>query len=372
MQENSEGRDIRLIDIWNILWQNRKFIILVTGVASVIAVIITLLISNWYKATVVILPPSKESNPFATMRLLGDLGLGDVLSTTQDQDRLLSILKSHTLLRDLAVKFDFQKKYETDSMEETIKALSENLMIGLEKEMQISVSFLDRDQDKVADYANYIVDCLDSLNIYLSTSKAAENRRFIEARVNEVIDSLKVLENDLSAFMKTEGILSIEDQIEVGVKNAAELKADIMRKEIELAIASNTYNPESPVIGKLKQELKSYRQAYDEFFEENSSDNLIPDFTKVPELSMRYKRLERQIEYYIKLLEYLAPQYESAKIEEAKDIPMIQVLDHAVRPEKKDRPRRSRIVLGIFILALAISSSIVYFRNREAYFRQLQ
>ena len=371
MQENSEQRDIRLIDIWNILWQGRKFIAYAVGIATILTVIASLLMSNWYKGSVVILPPSKQSSPFASMQLLGELGLGDVLSTTQDQDRLLSILKSRTLLRNLAIKYDFQEKYDTENMEETIKALSENLMVNLEKEMQISVSFLDKDQDMVAEYANYIVKCLDSLNIHLSASKASENKDFIEKRVLEVIDSLQMLEDELTSFMQTEGILSIDDQIEVGVKNAAQLKAEIMIKEIEFAIARNNYNPDNPIVRQLEQELKSYRSAYNEFFKDNSSDRLIPNFSKIPEMSIKYKRLERQIEYYIKLLEYLAPQYESAKIEAAKDIPMIQVLDHAVRPEKKDRPRRSRIVLGVFVIALMISAYYVYFRDRKKYFNQL-
>ncbi len=366
-----DEREITLKDIWNILLLRKKMIIRNVIIVSIIVSGISLLFSNWYKATAVILPPSSDNASLGTASLLSNFGLGGFLGGGDDQSRILSIAKSRSLLESVAQKFNFQKVYETENMEETIKILEGNLAIDLHEEMQISISFWDKDQEKVAEITNYIVDCIDSLNIALSTNKAKNNRIFIESRVNDILDSLKYLESEITSFMEEEGILSLTDQVSVSVEKAADLKAQIMTKEIEQTIAKNVLDRTNPKLKQLQTEIKSLKNKYQEFYKENSSDKLMPNFNKVPALGIKFTRLQRKTEYYIKLLEYLGPQYESAKIEEAKTIPTIQILDLAVRPEKKDRPKRSRIVLGFFVIALTVSIYYAYFKGRNEYLKRL-
>lgn len=359
-----DERHLAIKDIWDTIWPYRKMIIRNVSIVVVLAVIVSFILPRWYKATAVILPPSSDNQPLAAMSVLSNVGLGGFFGGDENMNKILSILKSNRLLEAVALRYNFMEKYDIDNMEETLEALSDNLDISVEDEMQIVVSFWDKDQEKVAEMTNYIILCLDSLNIILSTRKAKNNREFIETRVKEVIDSLKILESQITQFMKDENILSLTDQLTVGVQNAADLKAQIMAKEVELAIANNTYERSSPIILQLENEIASYKKKYREFFQDNPDDNLMPNFAKVPEIGIKFARMQRQLEYYVKVLEFLAPQYESSKIEEAKDIPTIQILDDAVRPERKDKPKRVFIVLGAFILALILSLYMVYWKER--------
>lgn len=359
--------ELTLKDMWNIIWQRKKMIIRNTLIVSILVALISLLLPNWYKATSVLLPPSNNNMALNPMSILSTAGIGDFLGNAEDQNRILSILKSNTLLETIAKKFNFIKRYDTKNMEEAIKELSNNINVSVEEEMQIVVSFWDKDQEKVAEINNYIVNCLDSLNIELSTKKGKNNRIFIESRIENVMDSLKTIESKLTSFMEYEGVLSLTDQVRVGVEKAAEMKAQIMAKEIELAVARSTYDKNNIIVKQLVNEILNLKSKYAEFYKENPSDKILPNFSKVPEVSMKYAQLIRNIEYFVKLIEFLGPQYESAKIEEMKDIPTIQLLDRAVRPEKKDKPRRAKIVLIFFALSFVISTYVAYFQGRSTY-----
>ena len=52
-------------------------------------------------------------------------------------------------------------------------------------------------------------------------------------------------------------------------------------------------------------------------------------------------------------------EYEEAKIEEAKDIPTVQVLDVAKVPEKKSKPRRVLLVISILLVCLIGNSLVI-------------
>jgi len=367
-----EERELTIKDIWNIAWARKKMIIRNTLIVSIIVAGISLLFPNWYKGTAVILPPS-SSNTFSmgNLGMLGEMGIGNLLGSSDNHNKILSILKSRSILEAVAKKYHFIERYDVENMYEAVEVLSGNIEVNLEEEMQISVSFWDKDQEMVAEITNYFIHCLDSLNLQLNTTRGKNNRIFIESRISDVLDSLKFLETQITQFMEEEGILSLSDQVRVGVENAASFKAEIMKKEIELAVAQNTFDAKSPVIKQLKNELNSLKAKYKEFFYEVPSDKLMPNFNEIPKVGIKFTRLERQIEYYVNLIQFLGPQYETARIEEAKNIPTIQILDEATRPDKKDKPRRSRWVLAVFGLTGLLCVYYAYFKDRATYIESL-
>ena len=243
---------------------------------------------KWYEGRAVILPPSNESSQFGTGGLGGLLGMGgliDVFSNTGGgQDRFLAILKSDRLLQILEEKYDFQSKYGTDDLEATLDKLGKKITIIIEDENQIVISVLDPEQNQVANITNGTVRILDSLNIVLSNTQARGSRLFIEDRVNEVLDSLKSLEIQLTEFMETEGVLSLEDQVSVGVERAAELQALIMSKEVALSVAEQMMDTNQPKLKQWRHELSQLKKDFNEFFKSDSNNQLLPSFSKVPKL----------------------------------------------------------------------------------------
>ncbi|MBL7085965.1 MAG: hypothetical protein ISS28_02525, partial [Candidatus Cloacimonetes bacterium] len=287
-------------------------------------------------------------------------GLGGMLGNSEDQMRIMTILKSKKMLELLDEKYDFQAKYKTKFKFQTYKKLSSNLRIEIGEEEQISVSLLDKDQEIVADMTNYVIHCLDSLNISLSTSKAKNNREFVENRIQMTVDSLNLIENKTAQFMEDNDIISINEQLTVEVEKAADMKAQIMAKEVELDIMKTRLTPNNQIIADSEIALKLLKDKYGEFFDYSGSDGLFLNLENVPNLQKQYAQLSRKVLYFSKLLEYLGPQYEQAKIEEVRDIPTIQVIDKAQRPEWKSKPKRAMIVIVSTVTMFWLSILIVF------------
>ena len=351
-----EDKEINLVDYWNIIWKKRKFIVITVIVVTILSAGISIILPKWYKATAVIMPLATEENKFSGISAnLSAFGLGGMFGGNESQMRLLAILKSRNIVEALDKKFDFQKKYDTKFKFQTYDNIKSNLRIEICEEEQIVISFLDKDQNSVAEIVNYTIHCLDSLNILFSTSKAKSNREFIENRMIMVQDSLVFFESKISNFMEDNRIISINEQLKAEVEKAADMKAKIMEKEVELDVMKTRLAPNNQIITDSEIALKILKDKYGEFFDHSSSDGLFLNLENIPDLQKQYAQLKRKEMYFTKLLEYLGPQYEQAKIEEAKDIPTIQVLDKAKRPEWKSKPRRAKIVIISLIISFIIS-----------------
>ena len=277
--------------------------------------------------------------------------------------KIMTILKTKKMLELLDEKFDFQAKYEEEYKFKTYAKLKSNYRVEVGEEDQIFISILDKDQNKVADMTNYAVHCLDSLNIAFNTSKAKNNREFVENRINITVDSLSFYENETTDFMEKNGIISLNEQLTAEVEKAAEMKAEIMAQEIELAVKKEMLSPQNQQIKTLEISLNLLSTKYNDFFENTNNDKLLIDLGNVPNLQKQFARLKRKVMYFSKLLEFLAPQYEQAKIEEVRNIPTIQVIDEAKRPEWKTKPKRAFIVIFAMILSAFLICIFLIFKN---------
>ncbi len=349
---------------FHILWNYRKNIAGIVFFASVIAIVVSLVLPKWYCATSVILPPN-EKGKLNTSNILGNLGISDSRFNDGNQTRYVAILNSNTLARRIVNQFHLVEKYGVANTEEAIEKYKENLLVVIGGENQVFVSVFDKDQEQVAEITNFSIAYLDSIIIELSTQNARNNRNFIDKRLNIVLDSLNILQNDLSALMEQKGIVSMKDQLLISVAKAAELKMQIVEMEINLESQRSVFSQNNPEILQSEKILNDTKQHYKEFFTSDDGDELFINFSEVPKLEIQLMKIERQIKYYEKLLEYLGPQYEQAKIDEARDTPTLQILDIAVRPERKARPSRRLIVISTFFLSFLFSSA--YFILREEF-----
>lgn len=358
-----DQKEVDLKKFIQVLWKRKNKIILFVFLVTLLSIVISLLLPKWYKSQAILLSPQSSSSSFNPMSVLGELGIGSVMGSSEDSFRYLAILKSRSLREDVINKFDLMHHYKSKNMETALDVFDKNMHFEIGDEFQIIVSMLDKDQDLVADLTNYIVESLDSLNIELSILNAKNNRMFMGTRVDEITDSLEIASQELKKFMEDNGILSLEDQIVAGVEQASLLKAMIIQKEVELEVAQRSYSSNSPIISQLKIELQSLQLKYNDITDNNLFGSLVPNFSEIPDLQLKLIKLQSQVTYYGKLLEYLGPLYEQQKIEEVKNIPTIQVLDKAVRPELKAKPKRSRIVIITFLLASIISA--IYYSTKE-------
>lgn len=355
-------QEISVQAYWNILWRNRKRFFINLFVASVIAIIVSLLLPKWYRASAVILPPA-QSPTMSALQSLGGFGLSALMGGSDEQNRFLTILQSNQLHRRVVKQFDLINRYEVDNMDLAVEALRSNLIFVLGNENQITVSVYDKDQDLVAPMTSYVVYCLDSLNIALASSQAASNREFIELRLKEVQDSLITLSSEITRFMQNEGILSLRDQIKAGVEMAAALKTEISTLEVTYDYQREVFGETNALTQETALQIESMLTKYQQLFHEGGTNGLVPRMDDIPDLLEKVTTYEFQLEYLRTLYQYLGPQYEQSRIEEKNDVPTLVVVDPAVRPDEKAKPRRALIVIGVFILTFIVTWFYIVLRG---------
>jgi tyrosine-protein kinase Etk/Wzc len=222
---------------------------------------------------------------------------------------------------------------------------------------------------------NSFVQEADRINRQTSSSQAKSARVFIGERLSQTERDLAQAEENLKAFQEENKTILLDDQMKAAIDKAADLKAQMISSEIELNVLSKTLSPSHPQIRSLRSEVDEMKRQL-EILESgsptgNSEGRTVLDvpFAQVPSLSLKLARLMREVKIQEAVFELLTQQYEQYKIQESKDTPTIQVLDKAVPPETRAKPRRGILVGLAGVLSLFASTVFVfgleYFRRSK-------
>jgi len=329
--------------------------------ASVIAALVLLILPNWYTATTKLMPPQQsQSNAVAILGQLGALaggGASQALGIRNPSDIYVAMLKSRTVADSLIKQFDLRKVYDEDTLYYTRRKLARNSSITASRDGVITVEVEDEDPKLAAALANAYVHELRDLTLTLAVTEASQRRLFFEGQLKKAKSDLTTAEIDLKKFTEESGLVNPQGQVSLSVAAAAALRAQISAREIQLAAMKSFATENNPDIQRTRQELASLRGEIAKIETDNSkgkSDVLVP-FGKAPGVSLEYVRKYRDVKYFETLYEVLAKQYEIARIDEAKDATLIQVLDPAVPPERKSGPKRTLTVLVVLVLALLVA-----------------
>jgi uncharacterized protein involved in exopolysaccharide biosynthesis len=216
---------------------------------------------------------------------------------------------------------------------------------------------------------------LDRVNQETNISQAKNARIFIEERLAQTKKDLTQAEESLRKFQEENKAVSLDEQMRASIEGAADLKAQMVAAEIELNVLRKTMFPSHPQIQGLKSRINEIKKQLDiwEFGnqKEESEEEKILDvpFSQVPTLSMKFARLVREVKIQSAVFELLTNQYEQYKIQETRDTPTIQVLDKAIPPERRSKPKRAVLVGLAGILSLLTSVVFVfgleYFKKSE-------
>ena len=358
-------------DFLIILVRRRKLIFWNLFIVSLLALIISFLIPKWYSSTANILPPKSGG-------LLGDIGsisstikdlsksLGRLGSVSDEAYNYLAILQSRTSMEKTINKFNLRKVYdfdEDDYIEDIINELENNVDFNVEDEGNITIKVTDESPERAAEMSNYFVEVLNQISINLGTLEAKNNREFIEKRYIQSLDDIKRVEDSLQVFSKKYAVYSIADQTKEAISVAAELQAKIEMKKIELQLIQKSYGNDSPLVLDSKLVINEMRKKLEKMgvsdSDSDSNIKLFTPFSQLPEVGVKYLRLKAEYELQSKILEFVVPMYEQAKIEEKKDVPVCVVLDKAVPAEKKAGPKKAIIVLAAFLVSFMFSIVVV-------------
>jgi capsule polysaccharide export protein KpsE/RkpR len=383
-----ENKSAKFSDYMYILYKWKKFLFVNLIVIAIVTTVIVFQIPPQYKASaVVMIPPESSMGLGGLTSLLGNksggMSLGAKLlgGSSASEDVLMGILNSRSTLTNVIERFDLMKYYEVEdrNMAKTIKAFAGDLSFGPNEYSMIEITVINKDPKRAADIANYFVEILDSLNIRLNVEQAKNNRGFIEKRYLKNVADLKDAEDSLYHFQKKYGIFAVPQQLEIAVKAAGEVEANLMTKEISANFIKQQYGENSPQYAGINAEVNLLRAKVHELKNSDklsSESNVLFPFKHVPDMAMQYLRFYRELEIQSKIMEIILPMFEQAKVEEQKSIPTIVALDKAVPPQLKESPKKAFIIAAVLSLAFFIFILVVYSAensyNRKIFSNPLQ
>jgi uncharacterized protein involved in exopolysaccharide biosynthesis len=206
------------------------------------------------------------------------------------------------------------------------------------------------------------------MSVELGVTESRNNREFIEKRFLQAQNDIANIEDSLENFSKKYNVLALEEQMKAAIEVAAKVKAELEIAKLEYTILLKNYGKDNPVVQEsnlkvteLNKQLANLKFGEDKNLK--SSLNLFVPFEKVPETGVMYVRLMRDYEIQNKLLEFIYPIYEQARIEENKDMPVVLVVDAAKTPQKKSSPKRMLIVIGAFLISFFFSLGYVLIKE---------
>ena len=398
-----------------ILWRKRRFVAKNVVIVAVASVIIALLLPNWYSSEATIL--SSGAGRFNILSSISPIPISDfgLSSISEDINTFIAILNSRSVKEYMVKKFDLINRYDEKDLEFAMVTFEDKMELEVTEEGTLKISVIDKKPEIAKAMVVELLTKLDSVNQQLGMDKGRFNREFLEQRLNETKTDLAIAEIRLKDFQEKTGIIDIVSQISAQYEAYGQIYIQEMQAygqlynqemiaytelyslkaqtEIQLNVSKVTLNPNNPAVKRYEIMLNEQEKQLDLItssldkqlldiilgFEKIEGKNLINEleylptminFDNFPDLGMENARLIRELTIQNTLLELLLPQYETARLEESKNIPTLQVIDEPKVAINKTKPIRSLIVIASVIMAFLLSIVYIYLDYYSVDFRK--
>jgi tyrosine-protein kinase Etk/Wzc len=366
------AEEIDLLDKLRRLWRYRRMIALISVVGFSGTLIATLMMPKEYEAVGMLLAPQEGAGAGLYTGLaaallgqqFGPLSVppGISLGGTPIRDMMVSILKSRTVAESVVRKFNLQERYGSEFLGDAIEELDDSRTVSITREGSISVKVEAGDPQLAADITNYHLDEVDRLVNQYGISTASRQRVFLAAQLERSQRDLQKAEEDLRQFQERNGAIVLHEQTRGAIEAAARLKGELIAGEVQLQVMRSFATDSNPEILSLKRRLDEMRRQlgqmqYGNDLPKTPRDEIFVPVAKVPQLGLELARLTRDVKAQEVLVTVLATTLEQAKLAEAKDMPLVQVLDRAVAPERPSRPRV--VLLSAVAGVLSVVSAVL-------------
>jgi len=371
-QDQQENRERKIARIGR-LWDQRKLLGKFAVYGAAISLLIAFLIPTRYASTTQLMPPDPPAGQGMALlagiagkmgATLGAIG-GDLLGMNTSADLFAGVLQSRTVQNDLITKFDLRKVYGQRRWIDARKELGRRTDISIDRKSGIlTIQVTDHDPKRATALAQEYVAQLNNVVTQLNTSSAHRERVFLEERIGQEKTELEAAEKDFSQFASKSGAIDIKEQGKAMVEAAAILEGQLIAAKTELEGLRQIYTDQNVrvrttqarVAELQRQVVKMDGKVEPENSKPSKDDELYPSIRKLPLLGVTYADLYRHTKVEETVFETLTQQYEIAKVQEAKEVPSVKVLDPAEIPEKKVFPPRTLLTILGALLAFAIGA----------------
>ncbi len=366
----AQYQGLDFLDYLVVIVKWKRFLIILTVFSLIIGYLsVYFLISPQYdsKATIVA-TEDNQMNPISALAGgLSDLplnltGFGGMSSSAR-YDLFTTIIYSRTNIEKMIDKFDLKNDYGIESTEKTIKLLKKLIEVDITDESAYEITVRAVSPEKSAEMTNYLVEKVNKDVIDLNVKKAKENRKFLEDRYAEVLINLSDAEDSLRLFQEKTGMLEAESQTKSIIEAYSKLESDLAVKQIELAVTEKAIGESSPQAEYLRTTVQEFKNRINDYIYGKGNNNVLLPLNKLPKDILQYYRYFRTVEIYNAMLEFIIPLYEQTRFEEVKAIPVLQIIDYAVPPEKKSYPPRTIYTLLITVVVFSIATLIIFLRE---------
>ncbi len=362
IEVNNEKNEI--IDYLIILLKYKKLILSVTLISVLISIILYFFVFDLiFFSTATIKSSSKGSLGLMGLDNLPDLGgLEDLAGggkSTKELSLYQEILTSRRCIEPLIIKFGLMDRDEFKYIEDAIKDFRKNrIIVDIDKQSGLlKLGVYDKNKEFAKEMVEFLLEELNKINIELSITNAKNNREFIENRYIQSKNDLAKAEDTLKAFQQIYGIAP-DLQIKASAQSVFTLEAELKAEEVKLDVIKQMLSSDQPEVKLQEAKVNSLRSKINGI--ETSTD--LNDFLRLgnsPIIAMSYLRLQREIEIQTKILSFIMPLYEQAKIEEKRETPSILVLEKPYVAERKEKPKRLTMVIVTLFGSLFFMSVLV-------------
>ncbi len=383
-----------------VIWDHRRSLLRTAAIGLLIGILIVVLIPNRYESTARIMPPESSGASTAVLAALTGRGssefggLGNIaaslLGVRTSGPLFVDLLHSAKISGDLIDRFDLQKVYGKRYRIDTAKKLARRTSVLEDKKSGvISITVEDADPLRARNLAQAYLDELNLLVNSTNTSSAHLERIFIEHRLQSAEADLERAQKELSNFSSTHTTIDIKEQTRATVDAAAKLQAQVIVEQSELDSLKQIYGEQNvrlraarARISNLKTQLKAITGTSEPLQADGSiaRDQTAalsqigadyPPLRQIPRLAVPYADIYRHVRVQEAVYELLTQQFELARIQEAKDVPVIRVIDAPGVPEKKSFPPRSLFLMILSLLIVIGAAGWILIRDRWEHLDQL-
>ncbi len=365
MNKSEDNSSFTILELIRNFLHHKKTIFIITVISCIVSIIVYFFILDLIYISVASVK-SSTSKGISGISIEGipdiggldDLGLGGGKSA-RELATYQEILKSRRCLEELINKFGLMQRDDFRFMEDALKDFKENKLEIKEEKLAgvLYIGVYDKDPAFAKEMVEFLIAQLNKINIEVNVQDARNNREFIEKRYLLAKEDLIRSEDSLKSFQLIYGIAP-DLQIKAAAQSAFALEAELKAEEVKLDVLKKILSSDQPEVKTQEAKVVSLRNKITEI--QTSTD--LSEFLRLgnsPQVAMEFLRLQRDMEIQTKILTFLLPVYEQAKIEERRETPTVIVLDNPVIAEKKTKPKRLTMVI-VFTFAGFIVANLFF------------
>ena len=369
IQENTEP-DINLLDLLIALGQEKWTLIVVTFLAALTGVVVSLTTPATYISRTSIMPSQQSGGGGGGLGALGGLsglaGLSGIASSIKSSDEMyIALMRSYSVQSSIIEQFKLKERYGSQNIEEARQALTNNVAIVADKKSGILlIDVYDKDPEFAAHLANAQVKELNVILSRLAVTEAQQRRAYYEQQIVKTQTKIPQLELEFKDAQKSSGL-----EVASLLSEAGTLPGQIAAKELQLQVLSRFAAGQNPDLKRLAVEISALR-AQMARYELSKTYYKTSDSSKTVQVaeSRKINFVQKATQAYntLKIQEALLDGYvkqlELAKVDEAKEGPAVQVVDEGIAPEVRAKPERKKLVIAYTVTGLIIAFVLAFLR----------